>query len=463
MSPNTAAIFYCLLIVAAFWLDREVTESSPALWIPVIWVALASSRSVSQWLQMQPPTEAAAQVAEGNPVDRAVYTGLLVLAVLVLISRRRRIGVLLKANGPIILFFLYCLASVMWSDFPDVAFKRWTKAVGDFAMVLVVLTDHDASAAVRLLLSRVGYVLLPLSVLFIKYYPDLGKQYGNWDYKAHYVGVTLNKNALGVICLVFGLGALWRLLGVLSNRPARGRSRRLIAPGFILALTVWLSWMANSMTSLACLVLTAPLVITAQLRSARRRRFIIHGLVAAVIVVSVSALFWTTSMLQTIGRDPTLTDRTEVWSVLVGLSGNPIVGTGFESFWLGSRLVAIWRVFAWGPLEAHNGYLEIFLNLGWLGIALLAVVLAHGYRTVMAGVRRGSPTANLMLAYFVVGVVYNCTEAAFFRMMAPAWIFLLLAITRVPEGAFVKSDGRVRAQKKYFDSEVPIGASISGV
>ena len=73
-------------------------------------------------------------------------------------------------------------------------------------------------------------------------------------------------------------------------------------------------------------------------------------------------------------------------------------------------------------------------------MALLAVVMATGYRRVIAAFRRNPQIGSLMLAYFSVGVVYNCTEAAFFRMMTPVWMFLLLAIT----GAMVLATRSVR-------------------
>jgi len=48
-----------------------------------------------------------------------------------------------EKNAPLVVFFLYCAASVFWSDFPIVAFKRWTKVLGNVVMVLVVLTEAD--------------------------------------------------------------------------------------------------------------------------------------------------------------------------------------------------------------------------------------------------------------------------------------------------------------------------------
>jgi exopolysaccharide production protein ExoQ len=329
------------------------------------------------------------------------------------------------------------------------------------------LSDRKPFAAVKRLLARATYLLIPLSILFIKYYPDLGKGYGRWDWKAHYTGVTTDKNTLGAICLLFGLGALWRFLAAYNDRKGLDRTRRLIAHSVILAMVLWLFWIANSMTSLSCFLLGSTLLWAANSRLVVRRPAVVHLLVAAVLFVSVSVLFLGLSpgILKTMGRDPTLTDRTAIWALIASMPVHPLLGTGFESFWLGPRLERIWSVYTWGPAEAHNGYIEVFLNLGWTGVALLAAVLATGYRTVVAAYRRNLPTSRLMLAFFVVGLVYNFTEAAFFRMMAPVWIFLLLAITTVPELPQPKI--RTSAQKllqHHHRTEVPASTvNIGGV
>ena len=440
MSPGIATVVYALLILGLFWLDRDPkARTSAALWIPTIWLLLASSRSVSQWLQMGSRMDSPGQLTDGSPLDRLVYTGLLALGLIVL-ARRRDVGRLLQLNRPVVLFFFYCALSLLWSDFPDVAFKRWTKALGDFVMILIVLTDREPTNAIKRLLARTTYLLIPLSLLLIKYYPDIGRTYGRWDWKTYYTGVTLDKNTLGVICLFLGLGSLWRFLLAFQDPKDTGRLRRLTAHGLILAMVLRLFWIINSMTSLSCFLIASALLLATAFRPVVRRPAVVHWLVAAVLCASISVLFlgFSPGVLKTMGRDPTLTARTEIWTVVLSIANNSLVGTGFESFWLGPRLEKIWSVYSWGPAEAHNGYLEIFLNLGWVGLALLALVIAAGYRTVVAAYRRHLPTGNLWLAYFVVGLIYNFTEAAFFRMMAPAWIFFLLAITGVPESQYPK-------------------------
>ena len=435
MSPAIATVVYSLLIVGLFWLDRDKkARTSVGLWIPVVWFSLACSRSVGQWLQVN-SIDSPDQVLEGSPVDRLVFTGLLAVGLIVLVRRGQRVGRFLQANAIILLFFFYCAVSLLWSDYPDVAFKRWTKALGDLVMILIVLSDREPTAALKRLLARATFVLIPLSILLIKYFPNLGRGYGVWLGEVHYSGVTTNKNALGVICLIFGLGSVWRFLAAYRDRNCTGRTRRLIAHGIILSMVLWLFWIANSMTSISSFLMASTLLLWANSRAASRRPALVHFLTATMLAVSVAVLFFgvSPSVLGTMGRNPTLTDRTEVWSVCLSLVQNPVLGTGFESFWLGPRLEKMWSMYWWRPNEAHNGYLEIFLNLGWVGVAWLVVIIATGYRRVFRVWRSNVSTGSLVLAYFFMGLVYNFTEAAFLRMMAPAWIFFLFAMTSLPE------------------------------
>jgi exopolysaccharide production protein ExoQ len=455
MTPGIATLAYASLILGLFWLDRdENARPSGALWLPVVWVTLACSRTLGQWLGL-PPTDQAEQVLRGNPVDRMLPICILALGLVVLVSRRQQVGRLLRANGPIIFFFLYCAVSLLWSDYPDVAFKRWTKALGDFVMVLLVLSDREPTVALKRLLVRTTYVLIPLSILFIKYYPDIGRGYGYWEGEVSYVGVTTNKNSLGMICLLFGLGSLWRFLAAYQDRKCTGRTRQLIAHGIILGMVLWLFRIVNSMTSLSCFLLASALLLLANSRVVIRRRAIVPLFMAATLAVSASVLFLGLGpgVLKTLGRNPTLTDRTEIWAVVLNMAGNPLLGTGFESFWLGPRLEKMWSTYWWHPQQAHNGYLEIFLNLGWIGVALLVVVIATGCRKVFRAWRSNALTGSLWLAYFFVGLVYNFTEAAFFRMTAPAWIFFLLAITSVPE---VPAPQNLPSEQNQFQKTRPL-------
>src|ERR1700737_4183415 len=124
MSPNLATLAYAIGILILFFLNRDTeAQTSKALWIPVVWLSIAGSRMVSQWLPgtvVSTPTSGDPYL-DGSPFDRNLLTTLLLIGFVVLLLRGARVAAVLRANGPILLFFFYCLVSIAWSDFPDVA------------------------------------------------------------------------------------------------------------------------------------------------------------------------------------------------------------------------------------------------------------------------------------------------------------------------------------------------------
>lgn len=460
MSPTIATVVFIFGILGLFVLDRDrKARTSKALWIPVVWLLIVGSRPVSLWLQMAPPTDSPDQYLEGSPLDGAVFALLLTVGLIVLASRGRQVGALLRGNGPLLLFFLYCAASILWSDFPGVAFKRWIKFIGDFGMVLIVLTDPDPPAAIKRFFARTAFLLVPLSVLLIKYYPDLGRVYTPWTWTPLWIGVTGGKNSLGLICMIFGLPSLWRFLQEFRGVEGTRRLGPLIAHGTVLVMMLWIFAKVNSATSFSCFVLAGGLlaVVTSSTRLVRRPATV-HLLVAAILSVSLSAIFLDAGALRAMGRDPTLTGRTDLWNQVLSMTTDPLLGTGFESFWLGERVEKMWSMYWWRPNQAHNGYLEVFLNLGWVGVALLAVVLVTGYRNAVGAFRRDQQTGGLKLAYFVAAVIYNFTEATF-KMTNPVWIAFLLAATavaRAPIGEGANTPYRVQGRPDQGRPDRPI-------
>jgi O-antigen ligase len=161
-----------------------------------------------------------------------------------------------------------------------------------------------------------------------------------------------------------------------------------------------------------------------------RKLALVHLIVLTVLGLPVTALFFDTGggMVQALGKDPTLTGRTDIWNMVLGLHTNPWIGTGFESFWLGPRLDFMRTALPNFPInEAHNGYLEVYLNLGWAGICFIVLLLVTGYKRVISGIRRNPEKASLFLGFFLCMLFYSFTEAAF-RIMTVSWIFLLLVI-----------------------------------
>jgi exopolysaccharide production protein ExoQ len=431
MSPSLASLVYACGIAGLFYLDRDNSvRTSKALWLPVVYLWVIGSRSVSVWLGIA-PAAGTNVVLEGSPIDGAFFQILLIAAICVLIHRGRRVVNFLVANFPIpiLIYFVFCLWSICWSDYPGPALKKWIKAVGDLAMILIVLTDEQPVAAIRRLFSRTGFILLPLSLLFIKYYPNLGREYDPWSGAQMNTGVTLDKNMLGVITFVLSLGAVWRVLALWGDKALPDRRRHLLAQGTLLALGVWLLNLANSATSLVCFILGAGLMLVTRRRFMRRNPAMVYVLIVLFLVTASSMFFLggRGSVAHALGRPENL-KRTEIWAAVIPMATNPLVGAGFESFWLGSRLERLGREFPNLHLnEAHDGYIEVYLNLGWIGVSLIVFILIDGFRRGIEAFRREPALGGLLLAYVLTATTYNISEAGF-RMLSPFWIFFLLAV-----------------------------------
>lgn len=440
MKQLIATIIYVAGIAGLFYLDREPkARTSKVLWIPLVWLLIIGSRPVSFWLPrwLNPAAGMTQQqlYQEGSPIDAAVFAVLLVAGIVVLSKRSKQVGRILRGNLPLILFFAYCGLSVVWSDFPFVALKRWIKAIGDPVMVLVVFTELDTVAALRQIFSRAAFVLLPLSVLFIKYYPTIGRNLTK-SWTMAFGGITMGKNELGQICLVLGLGALWTFLSVYRNRALPNRVRHLVAHGTILATVIWIFKTSNSMTSFSCFLLAGAVMFMTTRRYFFKHPHAVHALVGGCVALALFALFLDESgvLVHALGRNKTLTGRTEIWHAVLAVQTNPLLGAGFESFWMGDRIQHVWALLNNDTdiQEAHNGYIELYVQLGAVGLVLLATLILTGYRNAFAVFRRDPNLGRLRLAFFTAALIYSLTEAGF-HVLSPIWFAFLLAVTFTPQ------------------------------
>lgn len=434
MPPIAASIVFVVGVLGLMYLDRDKKRlGSIALWLPTAWIFFCSSRSLAQWLGLNYPDDQATAYLDGSPVDRDFLILLEVIALIVVVSRGRRVILILRKNWAITVFFFYAALSMFWSDFPFVTLKHWTKGIGDVMMIMIVLTEPSTTSAIKIVFTRLGFVLIPLSLLLIWYYPALGRTH-SMDWTPEAVGVTTQKNGLGELCDVFGLALLWRFRGIFVNRKAPNRKWLLLAFGSVLAMDAWLLHLCNSVTSICALSIASAVMLLSTQAPLRRKPGAVHVLVAGVLVCTLYALFFQSSgaLIQGLGRNSTLTGRTEVWPQLVGLVKNPFVGVGYESFWLGPRLQAVWVIMQGLHInEAHNGYVELLLTLGWIGEVLFGVLIVTGYQNLISIYRRDPDSGSLRIAWFLAAIITGLTEAAF-RMMSPCWIALLFATAAVP-------------------------------
>lgn len=429
MPPN-AALSVCLVAIAVLLrLERRQRHGvSGAVTLVVLWLLLVASRPLTAWLGMAGGGgSAAAAYDEGSPLDAAAYLVLMAGALAVLSRRGASLRGFIRDNRWLCLFFGYCALSILWADLPLVALKRWVKDAGNLLMVMVVLTEANPVEAAKAVFVRCAAVLVPLSLVLIRFYPDIGRTYHTWTGEMMYVGVATHKNSLGLLTMAC---TLHLLADVLDRHDAQGLLPRL-AQWALLALTAWLLQQSHSATSLMCGAIGAALLIGLRLPALRR-----HVTALELTVLLTAGVLWATDgaydlyryvVVEILGRDLTLTSRTDVWPMLLAKLDNPLWGAGFNSFWSGERLAVLYERL--GIIQAHNGYLETLLNGGAVGVALLGALLLAALRSASLRVQRGEPGALLGLAVVVATIVANLSEASFSKM-DPLWFAFLLAVAR---------------------------------
>jgi len=427
MIPLLGTFGTTLVIIALFRMNHGAFRVTNAVWAPYVWLLIASSRPLSNWLSLSEPVGQATAYIDGSPLDRSVLTALMAIGLYFLWKRQKQTLSILSKNSAILVYFSYCLISALWCDYPEVLLKRWIRSLGDIVMILIIITEPRWEEALKWLFTRISFILVPASILLIRFYPSLGRFYSRGG-APEWSGVGTDKNALGMICMLYGAGLLWYGINLYKTRKLTKRQRReLWAIAIVFMMILYLLFVVNSQTALACFLMSDVLVIMTAFRTFRKT-VLATLVIVAMIGVCYSVLFLGIGggALSAMGRDASLTGRTEVWKTVIPYAKNIWIGTGYENFWVGERMALFVRLLG-GLNQAHNGYIEIYLNLGWVGLTLLGAIVLGGYWKIIKLVRNNVESAGLRLAFFFICIVYNFTEASF-KMQSPVWIFFLWSI-----------------------------------
>src|SRR4029453_12102218 len=145
-----------------------------------------------------------------------------------------------------------------------------------------------------------------------------------------FTGVGHQKNDLGLMCLVAGLFFFWKLLHPRGREPAAERVDKWDV--LLIAMLTWLLYMSNSQTSLSCLVVGVLIMLVARLPPiAGHPRRLVPTVVAGGVLFSTleATIGLKDRILELLGRDASLTNRTELWDVVLSQVTNPFLGAGF--------------------------------------------------------------------------------------------------------------------------------------
>src|SRR5438105_2825967 len=416
---------------------REHPNVTWAIWLPIIWFFLSASKPISAWLNILGlPITGAVSLEEGSPLDACVYLSLMYAVCYVFSQRLIILGEIIQNNAWLTSFFIYCFLAVVWSDFPLVSFKRWIKVLGHPIMVLILFTEPNFEEAFATVMKRAAYVLVPVSILFIKYYPQWGRRFDPYTGEAMNIGIAPSKNMLGAICFLLGLFFFWYLLRTFQREKSKSRKRELITIVFFLLAIGYLLQKAHSVTSTLSLLVSILVFVILGLRLVDKRVIGIYAAVGIVLFVIAQLTFDVFGyIVELSGHNATIEGRRQLWQELLHMNINPLIGTGFESFWLGERLQKLWDEHWWHPNEAHNGYLETYLNLGLIGLLMLIGLILATFRKCRLDLLRNPLWGRFGIGFLVAIVIYNCTEASF-KALSHLWFaFYVIAIRYRDEAA----------------------------
>ena len=340
---------------------------------------------------------------EGNPTWRLVLAiGYLGVAV-VLLPWYREILIVLRRNWSLVALVFLAMLSSLWAEKPDLVFRKGIGLFGTtlFGIALAVRFSFQDQLRILSWLFRLTAILSLGCVVLL---PSYGiSSYGEWQ------GVFAYKNAMGSI---MGLSLLveWQL-------PAtNGLSK--VLKGLAMFLYAFLLLKADSVTPAVTLVATMILLNIYKFAALRLRVplyavFLIIAILASVgfsLVVANSD-----SVMGAVGRSSNLTGRTEIWNLAISfIQQRPILGYGYSGFWLGASsesIIATRIMRGYAVYYSHNGYLEMLLTLGAIGLLLTLLLVGTGMnRALIFSEQRESGSHLWPLAFLIYFISYNSVE-----------------------------------------------------
>ncbi|MFX0135334.1 MAG: O-antigen ligase family protein [Candidatus Hodarchaeota archaeon] len=414
--PPKIALLTCLVFV--IWLlkveRRQNTEVSLVLWIPTFYFMIMSSRPIASWLS---PGSSGGSIEEGSPLDRIILTCLVFIAIFILSRRKIEWNQMFKNNRWLILLYLILALSFFWSGYPYNSFKRWFKIIAIVFMGFMIISEQKPLQALESIFRRSAYILIPLSIVLIKYYPIYGMDYSSGGSPMG-SGVATQKNGLGIICsfLVFFLICRvyfkWRTGELFRNRSNALADAIVIGIGLFLLFGGGKSYSATSVlvfiVGMILLILFHKYSTLTKFVGNNIKVVLIISIVLYLLLYSVLLPFITSSL----GRREDLTDRDIIWTKVYKIAEeHPILGTGYGGFWgLDPRSYEDFNV-----SQAHNGYLDVYLQVGIVGLITLTFFIFEFSGNIRNTINYDYDWGIFGMCFLAMMLLHNYVEGDFIR------------------------------------------------
>jgi len=346
-----------------------------------------------------------ANALEGNAFGRTTM-GICYLAVAgMLVSYRREVLIVLRRNWSLAPLLMLGFASSLWAETPELSFRRCGAAAGTTLLGVALSVKLTLEEQLRFL-SWLFRILSLLSLGCVLLFPSYG--ISNTP-EAEWQGVFGFKNFFGSL---MAISILIEYQLPTDTRWSKTLNRAALLLSFLLLVR------SNSMTSLLGVVVTFALVETFKFATFRLRMPLYATVVASLLIVSLGFFLVTPrsdALAAVFGRTTNLTGRTEIWPLVISsIQERPILGYGYAGFWTESVSAAV--VGAVGEvIYSHNGYLDVILTLGGLGLSLALIFLGTGLKRAFDwSVHGESRTKFWPVAFLCFFLFYNVAECTIF-------------------------------------------------
>ncbi|MCZ8087093.1 MAG: O-antigen ligase family protein [Brevundimonas sp.] len=362
---------------------------------------------------------------EETPILRLVW--LPVFAIIAGLALRR-LDRIVRAWPAILLLGLTVLlafASKWWSIDAATTQRRVIALTMAGAFALYLGSVYRGVALPRLL-ACAGLVMAVGSLVFVLAFPPIGIHRdvndGLWR------GMWYEKNQMGQVMVCVAVAAAAWL-------SVADRHWRIAA--ITLVLATFLMIMSQSKTSLLCWLIGFGLVgavWAARQGGAVLGVLTVWGATFAAIAVGVGFLLGGPAILVALGKDPSLTGRTEIWAALMDMvAERPWTGYGYAAFWTRTSVPAdiIQAQTGWLVPSAHNGWIDLLVQVGWPGAVLVGTILLIGFAATVARLSTsGLVEGGFSLAYLAIVATLSLSESVLMHHQDLAWVMVLAIVAR---------------------------------
>jgi exopolysaccharide production protein ExoQ len=393
--------------------------------VPILACVYASIVSPLLIFVTSGPTQTLQSMMETRPENRIFWPAMAAISVILAALNRSRLGRLTWPPPHIICLLAYLAfagASVLWAFRPELSFIRFVQQ----AMVVTSIVLPAMLAARTTDMMRGLFLCFAIASILNVFFVLGGHPQIVDKVNIGYPGYFLGKNYLGECAAIAFIMSLHEIL-----YPGLRRALGIIVAVIATLLIFW----SDSKTAFG-LALIAPFLAGLTLITRKVTRISPAMLLLSIpfcyAVLSSISGFNMNRVSYILYGDSTFTGRTIMWDFAqYEIERRPLLGWGYQSFWLvGPDAPSIVDAPGWvrGMPNAHNGYYDTQLEMGYVGYALLVIFIIATLHAVGRVADRDPARAWLVLSLALYIILYNYLESLWMRGFEFVWVvFVILA------------------------------------